>query len=106
MKEESHGESVDVQGLRAEEETQSRPVSSTGKIAAGERRKTDTTTDIRAHSTRTSSQELRTIVQMCILNLEINLILLLVGLYAVWYRILQFPRKRFLLLSRYMDKLS
>lgn len=93
-------------GAEVEEESPSGPVSSTSKAAAGERRQTDTTTNVRAHSTRTPPQESRTIVQMCILNLEINLIFLLVGLYAVWYRILQFPRKRFLLLSRYMDKLS
>lgn len=85
---------------------QTRPMSFTGKMAAGERRKTDTTTDIHAHFTWTSSQELRTLVYTCTLNLETNLIFLFVGLYAVWYRILQFPRKRFLLLSRYMDKLS
>lgn len=51
------------------------------------------------------SQELRTAVYICTLNLGTGQIFLFVGLYAVWYRILQFPRKRFLLLSRYMDKL-
>lgn len=83
-----------------------RPMSFAGKTAAGERRKTDSTTDTHAHSAGTSPQELRTIVYICTLNLETNLIFLFVGLYAEWYRILQFPRKRFLLLSRYMDKLS
>lgn len=100
-----HRESVAIPGIPAEKEIQIRPMSFTGKMAAGERRKTDAT-DIHAHFTRTSSQTLRTIVYICTLNLETNLIFFFVGLYAVWYRILQFPRKRFLSLSRYMDKLS
>lgn len=95
-----------VQGITAEEETQTRPMSFTGKMAAGERRKTDTNYRYIRPLYGTSSPELRTIVYICTLNLETNLIFLFVGLYAVWYRILQFPRKRFLLLSRYMDKLS
>lgn len=80
-----------------------RPRSSTGRTAAGRR----------GHSCRDARPlysdiitELRTIVYIGTLNLETNLIFLFVGLYAVWYRILQFPRKRFLSLSRYVDKLS
>lgn len=106
IKAENARESVAVPGIPAEEENLTRPMSFTGKMAAGERRKTDAATNIHAHFTRTSSQTLRTIVYICTLNLETNLIFLFVGLYAVWYRILQFPRKRFLSLSRYMDKLS
>lgn len=53
-----HRESVSVWGITAEEERQTRPMSFTGDMAAGERT-TDTMTDIDAHFTRTSSRELR-----------------------------------------------
>ena len=104
MKHQTRRGPVALQGLRAEEETQSRPMLHRQDCSGGGR--TDPTALYVPTPTRPWSQELRTIVQMCILNLAINLIFLLVGLYAVWYRILQFPRKRFLLLSRSMDKLS
>lgn len=58
-----HRGSVADQGMAIEKEIQSRPrpMSFTGKTAS-RREKADPTGDTHAHYTRTSSQELRTIV--------------------------------------------
>lgn len=101
----THRESVS-RGTTAEEEIQMGPRHFSGKMTAGkvgDRHNHQGTRPLHSDSTTTG------VKKNCVnlyLEFRSQSNFLFVGLYAVWYRILQFPRKRFLLLSRCMDKLS
>lgn len=93
-------------GTTSEEEIQIGPRRSTGKMATGnlgDRYNHQGTRPL--HSDSTTAGVKKNCVNLY-LEFKNQSNFLFVGLYAVWYRILQFPRKRFLLLSRCMDKLS